>query len=419
MKITRQTIVKLKFILTCLFVLGGLIIGLGSAPGSDLALTIGFTAALDLLSQHPQGTPKSLWSKLIPTNNRMTGEKIALGQALYFDKRLSGNGTVSCATCHDPAMAFADANPLAVGVEGKVGTRNAPTVLNAMFNEAQFWDGRARSLEAQVKQPLINPLEMGMPSHEAVVTRVSAVPEYRRRFRQVFNREGITIDTISKAIAAFERTLLSGNSPFDRFVAGDANAITETQKLGWQLFRGKARCIECHTFTTASPFFTDSKFHNTGIATKDRNFDQLARRARQISVTDPSSDLALNLLAHTEGFSELGRFLVTKQMKDIGAFKTPTLRDIELTTPYMHNGSEKTLLDVVRFYNRGGEKNANLDERMRPLNLTEEEMSDLVEFMRALTSDDVLRQAQRAKPQTRIPVPLPSAHTNTHSNRQR
>jgi cytochrome c peroxidase len=368
----------------------------------------------------PIGISASLWRKRIPRNNPLSTDKVALGLALYFDKRLSVNSTVSCATCHDPANAFTDHNAVALGVSGDAGTRNAPTILNAMFSERLFWDGRVGSLEDQAKQPLTNPFEMGMENYAAVVARVTAIREYQQRFQLVFRKEGTTIETIVKAIAAYERTQLSGNSPFDRFIAGDKKGITEAQKRGWELFKDKAKCIECHSFSPDSPFFTDFKFHNTGVAARDSSFEQLSRLARQITNSDtegtgdkpiklmnnlPMSsrqpEKSAPLLAHTEGFTELGRYLVTKQQKDVGAFKTPTLRDVELTTPYMHNGSEKTLIDVVRFYNRGGNANPSLDERMRPLHLSEEEMNELVEFMRALTSDDVLLQSQRAIPQTR------------------
>jgi len=332
-----------------------------------------------------------------------TKEKAALGEKLFFDKRLSADGTVSCAVCHDPATAFAGKESLAIGVADRAGTRNSPTLLNVAFSAAYFWDGRARSLEEQAKQPLLNPAEMAMESEAAVVRRVNSIGEYDRLFRRVFGREGITLDTIVKAIAAFERTLVSGNSPFDRFIAGDRKAISAAQKRGWELFKGKARCIECHSFSPASPFFTDFKFYNTGIIANDITFAQLRDLARQFAIRN--SDTA-SLLAHTQGFTELGRNLVTRELKDIGAFKTPTLRDVELTGPYMHNGSIKTLLDVVRFYNQGGEKNSNLDEKLRPLNLNEEEMNELVEFMRALTSNAVLRQVQSSKPQNRDPVPL-------------
>ena len=350
----------------------------------------------------PKGIPPDVWRRSVPADNPLTAEKVALGEALFFEKRLSVDGTVSCATCHDPASAFADTQMLAVGVERKVGTRNAPTVLNAMFSRHLFWDGRARTLEEQAKQPLVNPLEMGMPDHAAVVARLEAVPEYRQQFREVFGAEGITPDTVAKAIAAYERTQLSADSPFDRFIGGDRGALSEAQRRGWQLFQTKAQCIKCHTFTPAAPFFSDFDFHNTGVATKGRDFQSLAAEAVRAARAEPDRARALSQLAHTEGFSELGRFLISGRAAETGAFKTPSLRDIELTAPYMHNASEKTLLDVVKFYNRGGEKNRYLDKDMRPLNLTDAEMSDLVEFMRALTSDDVMRRTQSSRPQTRI-----------------
>jgi cytochrome c peroxidase len=350
----------------------------------------------------PKGIPADLWRKRIPTNNPMTAEKVALGQSLYFDKRLSTDGTISCATCHDPANAFTDHNAVALGASGKAGTRNAPTILNAMFSERLFWDGRAGSLEEQAKQPLTNKFEMAMGSYDAVVARLVAIPQYRRAFRLAFKSEGITIDTIAKAIATYERTQLSGNSPFDRFITGNNNAITEAQKRGWLLFKGKARCIECHTYTRKCPFFSDFKFHNTGIASSDKNFESLEN---QVTKVQSSNNKNLSLLTHTEGVSELGRYLLTNQPRDVGAFKTPTLRDIELTGPYMHNGSQKTLLDVVKFYSKGGAPNSHLDERMRPLNLSDQEINDVVEFLRALTSDDVLRETQSARPQTRGSVP--------------
>jgi cytochrome c peroxidase len=380
-----------------------LLVGLSSAYGTRRDGAVATAAAGGALSLRvPKGIPEALWRKRIPADNPLTSEKVALGEALYFDRRLSASGTVSCATCHDPATAFADLQPLAVGHDGRAGARNTPTVLNAMFSDSQFWDGRAATLEEQAKQPLVNPLEMGMPSFEAVVGRVGESPAYRRQFGRVFGDEGITIETIAKAIAAFERTQLSGNSPFDRFIAGDARALSDAQRRGWGLFRGKAQCVNCHAFNPASPFFTDFDFHNTGNAAKGAGFDALARRAAEAAPRGGEAVRApADLLARTEEFSPLGRFLVTGRPEHIGAFKTPSLRDVELTAPYMHNAAEKTLLDVVRFYNRGGEKNRYLDARISPLGLTDSEMSDLVEFMRALTSDDVLRRAQTTRPQTR------------------
>ena len=337
----------------------------------------------------------------ITSHQPPSSKLVLLGEILYFDKRLSADGGVSCATCHDPATAFASKDTIAIGVRNKVGTRNVPTILNAKFAKTFFWDGRVGTLEEQAKQPLLNASEMGLESEAVLVHRLSAIPEYQKQFRRLFPREGITLTTVAKAIAAYERTLISNNSPFDRFIKGDRNAITENQKAGWLLFKGKAQCIECHRFSTSETLFTDFKFYNTGVAFSDQNFETLSRRIETITSFDPSS------LAHQPEFSELGRFLVTNDKNDVGAFKTPSLRDVELTGPYMHNGSLRTLLDVIRFYNQGGQKNQNLNNKIRPLHLNEQEVNQLVEFLRALTSDDVLQKVQTSKPQTRAAVSLP------------
>jgi cytochrome c peroxidase len=328
--------------------------------------------------------------------------KSALGKKLFFDKRLSQDGTVSCASCHDPASAFASGDAVAIGVRERRGTRNAPTLLNSNLSKSYFWDGRAMTLEQQARQPLLNANEMGMKDEATLVSRISAIDEYRQSFRRVFPRDGITIDTIVNAIATFERSLVSRNSPFDRFIGGDKNAISELQKEGWELFKGKAKCLDCHTRSVAAPLFTDAKFHNTGVRAKELTFEALSQRADDVKrmASSPAT------LAHDPQFSDLGRFLVTKDAKDLGAFKTPTLRDVELTGPYMHDGSIRTLLDVLRFYNQGGVKNPRLDQKMIPLNLSEHEMNAIVEFLRALTSDDTLRLVQSSKPQTRAPVPV-------------
>jgi cytochrome c peroxidase len=349
----------------------------------------------------PSGISESLWRQRIPQDNPMSVEKVELGRALFFDKRLSRDGTVSCALCHDPAFAFTDANPQGAGIADRRGARNTPTILNAMFSDLLFWDGRAASLEEQVLHPISSPFEMGMDNQRELVDRVSSTAEYRRRFRQVFKSEGIGLNTIAKAIAAYERTLLSGNSAFDRFIGGEGQAISGAQQRGWELFRGKARCIECHTYSQSAPFFSDFKFHNTGIGATNSLFVVLIK-----NLTEPSRSNNPTTLAHSDGFSELGRYAVTFSSNDVGAFKTPTLRDIELTSPYMHNGSLRTLLDVVRFYNGGGNANSYLDERVRPLGLNDREVNDLVEFMRSLTSADVLRECQISIPQRRAPVSL-------------
>lgn len=339
-----------------------------------------------------------------PDINRNLPEnrKVELGRTLFFDKRLSEDGTVSCATCHDPASAFASGDAVAIGVRERRGTRNAPTLLNSNLSRSYFWDGRAETLEQQARQPLLNASEMGMKDEATLISRISAIDEYRQRFSRVFPREGITIDTIANAIATFERSLVSRNAPFDRFIAGDKNALSDLQKQGWELFKGKAKCLACHTRSAAAPLFTDAKFHNTGVRAKELTFEALSQRADDVKrmASSPAT------LAHDPQFSDLGRFLVTRDAKDLGAFKTPTLRDVELTGPYMHDGSIRTLLDVLRFYNQGGVKNPMLDQKMSPLNLSEHEMNAIVEFLRALTSDDTLRLVQSSKPQTRTPVPV-------------
>jgi cytochrome c peroxidase len=343
-----------------------------------VCLPLVLAAAAFAAETWPLGLPKDLWEILMPPENPVTPEKVALGRKLFYDKRLSKDGTVSCATCHDPTKGFSDGDKVSEGIGGKKGTRNAPTVLNSVFNELQFWDGRAASLEEQAKGPMINPVEMGMASHDDVVRVVRAVPEYASGFKAVFGRDP-GIDDIVAAIATFERTAISGNSPFDRFTAGDKSAISGSAQRGWTLWNGKARCNTCHPFGSATPNFSDNKFHNIGVAAKGRDFGSLARLAA--AETDPQK------LAFHPDFSELGRFVTTRQPKDIGAYKTSGLRDIALSAPYMHDGSEATLLDVVKFYDKGGEPNPYLDGGIVPLKLTEQEMKDLVAFMETLTGE--------------------------------
>jgi cytochrome c peroxidase len=343
-----------------------------------LPLSLSLAAAGFAADPWPRGLPQDLWEILIPEENPVTPEKVALGRQLYYDKRLSKDGTVSCGTCHDPAKGFSDGKKVSEGIGGQKGARNAPTVLNSIFYEFQFWDGRAGSLEEQAKGPMINPVEMGMASHDDVVKAVRGVPEYAAAFKAAFGREA-TIDDIVAAIATFERTVVSGNSAFDRFQAGDKSALSESAQRGWELWNGKARCNTCHPFGGATPNFSDNKFHNIGVAAKGRDFGALARQAA--AEADPQK------LAFHQDFTELGRYVTTKQPKDIGAFKTSGLRDIALSAPYMHDGSEATLLDVVKFYDKGGEPNPYLDGGVVPLKLTEQEMKDLVAFMESLTGE--------------------------------
>lgn len=334
--------------------------------------------------------PSGILPPVIPDDNPLTAAKIALGEKLYFDARLSADNTVSCATCHDPAKGFSDGKRVAVGIGGKAGVRHSPTVLNAAFNDLQFWDGRADTLEEQAKGPLINPVEMGMPSHDAVAAKLQNAPEYPPLFKAAFDSDRITIDNVVRAIASYERTVVSFSAPFDRFIAGDKTAMSESAQRGWDLFNGKARCNNCHGYVASIPTFTDNKFHNIGVAMHGADFVELSRKAEQ----SPESIAAL---AHEAGYSELGRFLVSKQKKDIGAFKTPGLRNVALRAPYMHDGSQATLEDVVEFYDKGGENNPYLDGGIRPLQLTPQETADIVEFLKALTSDDLGRFAKPSK----------------------
>ncbi len=288
----------------------------------------------------------------VPEANPLTAEKVELGKLLYFDPRLSLDRTVSCASCHNPFHGFADPAPTSKGVGGKVGARNSPTVINRLFSKEQFWDGRAEDLEAQAKGPLTNPVEMAMPSHDAVVERVAAVHGYAPYFKKAFGDEKVTIDRIAQAIASYERTVVAGNSPYDRYVAGDKDALSAAAQRGSMLFDGKANCRVCH----AGFNFTDESYHNLGVG----------------------MDAAK---------SDAGREEVTKQEGDRGAFKTPTLRNVAQTAPYMHDGSEATLRDVVEFYNRGGRPNPQLSKEIRPLGLSARDVDDLVAFLEALTGE--------------------------------
>ena len=337
----------------------------------------------------PAGIPTELWSYFVPRDNPLTQAKVELGRQLFFDKRLSADGSVSCSSCHDPRFAFADGKRTAVGIGGRRGARNTPTVLNAMFNSTLFWDGRVDSLEAQTKEPLINPDEMGNTAHEQVVKRIAVIPEYAEQFQKVFGGP-VNVDLLSKAIASYERTLVSANSPFDRFLAGDKNALNAPAQRGLTLFRTKARCSVCHNLNNSFPFFTDGNYRNTGVAANFADFETISRRATALTLE--GSGRAISVLDEQKGKAELGRFLVSGNALDIGSFRTPTLRNVELTAPYFHDGSAATLVDVIRYYVRGGNENASRDWELQAVDLSEREQQDLIEFLKCLTSDDA-RQA--------------------------
>ena len=335
----------------------------------------------------PIGISKQLYSLSVSAAREPTVQLAALGEKLFNDKRLSVDDSLACATCHDPAKGFSDHrgnSPTSAGVQDQHGQRNAPTVLNAMFQATQFWDGRAPELEDQAKLPILNPVEMGQKSPEDVVAKVAKVPEYADAFKSLFQHEP-TYDDIASAIAAFERTQYSGNAPFDLFMAGDKQAISDQAQRGFALFQGKGRCSSCHAANGISSLFSDEKFHNIGIAAHKQNFEELARKAVGILKTGDTKQI--DELALQTSYSELGRFLVTKNMADIGAFKSETSRNIGITAPYMHDGSLATLWDVVDHYNKGGVANPYLDGGMQRLALSEEEIDDLVAFLFTLTDD--------------------------------
>ncbi len=297
------------------------------------------------LPKVPLGLPP-----LPPTpDNPLTAEKVELGKLLYFDKRVSKDGTVSCATCHDPKMAWAEHTPTSEGISHQKGGRNAPTVINAAYATSQFWDGRAKTLEEQATGPVENPIEMGFKM-EAVVDAFSKIPEYQERFQKVFGT-GVTKDGFAKAIAAFERTVLSGDSPYDRFAQGNQSALTDAQKHGWELFRNN--CSTCHT----PPLFSNYKFFNAGVGMDKPNPDE-------------------------------GRKRVTGKDRDLGKFRVPALRNVADIYPYFHDGSAVTLENAVALMASGGKDNPNLSEMLksvRDANLGPQDQKDLVELLKALS----------------------------------
>ena len=344
-----------------------------------------------------EGPPLGLPPVPVPEDNPQTAEKIALGDKLYNDERFSSTGEVSCATCHDPTKAFTD-TPLKTseGVRKLTGTRNAPTVVNSAYMKTQFWDGRSPSLEDQALHPPVNPVEGGLPDHEPILEIVRTDPEYVAAFKEVFGKTGdqVTMDEVTKAIASFERVQVSGNSPFDRyFYGGEKNAMTDAQRRGFDLFVNKGRCVSCHVVEQTQAIFTDNRFHNIGVGinTIQDDVPTLANEYIEAGITGDEVDIAV---LTDKRSSELGRFAVTTDFDGLGAFKTSTLRNVAVTPPYMHDGSVATLRDVVVHYNNGGVTNEGdpvndfLSGGIRPLDLTEDEIDDLVHFMDALTSPE-------------------------------
>lgn len=333
----RGFLMKKILTLACFIILAGSILGAADLYGSEESISF---EPLPLM-EFPKDNPYSM-------------EKAQLGKMLFFDPRLSGSNWIRCSTCHDPALGFSDGLPRAIGNGQKELGRHSPTVINTGYNSDQFWDGRAKSLEEQALGPIQAKGEMNQ-NLDDLVKELKDIFEYVRLFKEVFGKEGITPITIAKAIATFERTIVSRNSPFDKYIAGNKKAMSQDAINGMNVFTGKAACTLCHN----GPNFTDNEFHNIGV-----------KSAGPLKIDN-------------------GRYAITKDIADKGAFKTPTLRHVTKTAPYMHNGTEKTLHDVIEFYNRGGDVKENLSDFINPLDLTEKEKGDLIEFLKALEGADI------------------------------
>ncbi|PCI17480.1 MAG: cytochrome-c peroxidase [Piscirickettsiaceae bacterium] len=348
-----------------------------------------FLTLLTLICVTPVNAEKivGLPALSIPANNPQSTDKIALGKKLFNDVRFSSNGTVSCASCHQTNKAFSDGVPKAIGINGLIGQRNSPTLVNAAFLSSLFHDGRRQSLEEQALDPLTNPVEHGLENHLSVLDVIRQDPSYLKGFLSTF---GITVEKIDmnhvvKAIASYERTLISGNSRFDYyFLKGKRPVLTISEARGLRTFRRKANCANCHEISWDHALFTDNRFYNIGVG-----FDTLRLVLPEFLKTANQDASQAIAQLKTPQKAALGRFIVSRQLKDIGAYKTPTLRNIALTAPYMHDGSMATLEEVVEYYNKGGEKNEFLNPAIFPLHLSEQEKEDLVAFMKTLTSPNI------------------------------
>jgi cytochrome c peroxidase len=330
---------------------------------SPLALMCGCRSTV---GAQPQGTPVAIQVPLglppvpLQRENHPTANTIALGRQLFYDNRLSRDNSVSCASCHHPDLAFKDPRGLSIGVAGAKGRRHAPTLVNAAYSTFLFWDGRARSLEAQADGPITDPHEMNQ-THEAIAASLRSDPHYKALFQSAFGTDDVTMERIATALAAFERMMLSGNSAFDQYkYQGRKHALSEAQIRGLAIFTDPQRgnCAACHMIGPDYALFTDDDFHNTGEG------------------VGPDGE-----------FTDQGRFEVTKHDSDRGAFKTPTLRNVAVSGPYMHDGKLKTLKDVVDFYAGKGNSNPYLDKRMSAIQLSGRDREDLVEFMKSLTGE--------------------------------
>lgn len=385
-----------------------------NAIGTAILLCVAIATALSITNNiHPPdviGLPKVI----VPDDNPITEAKVELGRKLFMDRRLSHNNTISCAMCHVPEQAFTSNElAMAVGIEGRTNKRNAPTILNAVFYNKFFHDGREHSLENQVIGPIVAFNEMGNPSVGYVIDKIKNTRDYDGMFERAFGTPA-NLDHINKAIAAYERTLVSGNSRFDRYQYGNDKAAMNASEInGFKIFMGKGRCVTCHIVEEKSAIFTDQGFHNTGIGYTRNN--TVYHREPTMPITLAPGITVQTPSDHFDHASErppndVGRFEVTENPEDRWAYKTPSLRNVALTAPYMHDGSLPTLESVVNFYNKGGEDNPLKDPLIMPLKLTAQDKSDLVAFMKALTGDNVAKLEKEARDAYFVtPVEMPAA----------
>lgn len=363
--------------------------GDGQTRSRSLAARTGEEADLVALFRAP---PLGLPEVPVPANNPVTPRKVALGRRLFYDRRLSLNDTFSCAMCHIPEQGFTS-NELAtvVGIEGRTVRRNSPTLYNVAYAERLFHDGRENRLEQQVWAPLLARNEMGNPSIGSVIDKIQAMPDYAGLFEAAFDGRGPTMETVGMAIASYERTLVSGNSPFDRWrYGGEAAVLSDSARRGFALFTGKAGCSACHRIGGDSAPFTDNRLHNTGIGYRASMQALPERRRVRVApgvYVEVDPELIDSVAEPPPG--DLGLYELTQDPADRWRYKTPTLRNVALTAPYMHDGSLSTLREVVEFYNRGGVSNELLDPLLRPLELSEQAVEDLAAFLRSLTGDNV------------------------------
>jgi cytochrome c peroxidase len=327
----------------------------------------------------------------VPEGNPLSREKIQLGRKLFFDRRLSLNGTQSCAMCHIPEQGFTN-NELAtaVGLEGRDVGRNAPTLYNVAYRTRMFHDARESTLEQQAWQPIVNPREMATPSIGWALGLIRALPDYDGLFEAAFDGSGANMSTVAQALASYQRTLLAANSPFDRwYYGGEEDAIDASAKRGFELFTGRGSCSSCHLVGEDHALFTDDAVHNTGAGYARAMGEEPGPRRVALApgVFGEVSPEKLAMVSDPDADNDLGRYEVTRDVADRWSFTTPTLRNVALTAPYMHDGSLLTLEEVVAFYNRGGVPNPLQDPRIRPLGLSAQDEADLLAFLESLTGD--------------------------------